>query len=677
MGGFAIKIALLDLNHVTRGVHNNTVPLGLGMIRRYVQTVVDDPVDIRIFKDAERALEAFLSWTPDIAGIAQYAWNSELNLCMAEWIKKQNPKCVVVAGGPNLDSANDSRIAFFQRAPWVDVCIAYDGEIPFASLVQRLLKGQSLEAIKMDPPAGVFAYDQDRHVIMERKEDPAPRLASLDAVGALYAEGGFDDFLIDGYHPFLQTHRGCPFTCAFCHTGDQYYSKMIFLSPEIFRNEMEYLGKRFAGRHDVTLYLANTNMSLFVEDFAIARIIRATQDRYDWPRHINVNSGKDPKKLLEMLSIIRFQPAIALQTLTPAVLKAVNRANLPLSDFMAFQQEVLRRTGSMSATELILCLPGETKESFLETVRKVLNSGVQNVVIYTLMSLNGTPLASKGFKRKFGYDVRHRVVPRQFSIMKGRKVLDTEEVVVATNTMSFEEYIELRCLSFTITVFHGSVELVPLKRVLVEYGVDVARWVFSAHGRLSEFPDIDRLYQDYVQETKSELFPTREALIAFFEQEENWRALCGGAYGDNLLRKYKQRILTHAYKSIVELGISEAQPLLGAVVGEMASAAMLEDMRRYLKTRDVKDIFGELSRAGESRVRLDFDIPLWLGLSDGKRRLGDFYNPKTYVVTFGRRPSETAKDFIRMNKDAELSLQMLYRDGNISDFWPVWSWEGN
>src|SRR3989338_11632070 len=114
---------------------------------------------------------------------------------------------------------------------------------------------------------------------------------------------------------------------------------MLFQSPEIFKLDMEYLGKRFAGMHNVTLYIANTNMSQFKQDFPIAHVIRETQEKYDWPRLINVNSGKDPKKLLEMLSIIKFNPGIALQTLTPTVLSNVRRKNIPFKDFVSFQHE--------------------------------------------------------------------------------------------------------------------------------------------------------------------------------------------------------------------------------------------------------------------------------------------------------------------------------------------------
>lgn len=668
-----LKIALLDLNHTTRGVHTNTAPLGLGVIARYLEKIVDRRVfETRLFKDVDAALEAMQSWRPNVVGIAQYSWNSELNLVVASRAKHDNPGCLVVAGGPNLDLAKRGRREFFRKHLFVDLCIAYDGEIPFAETIRRVMSGEPAGEIRKRPGPGIYAYDPARDDITESAEAP-PRLKSLDELGILYADGFFDSFLDAGFHPFLQTHRGCPFTCSFCHTSDRYYSRMLFLSPDIFRRDMEYLGRRFAGRHEVVLYLANTNMSLFKEDFVIAEVIRDMQKKYDWPVNIFVNSGKDPGKLLEMSSIIRFNPGIALQTLTPSVLKNINRMNIPLEDFISFQHDMIRKTGETSETELILCLPGETKESFLATIRNVLNSGVQNVCVYTLMALKGTPLSSEENARTYGYVVRHRVVPRQFGLVRGKKVLDTEEVIVGTNTMSFEEYVELRCLCFTVSVFFSSVELVPLKRLLMESGVAMADWVFGIHRRLPEFAAIHGYYQAFIRETKEELFPTREALLEFFDRAENWDALCEGRYGDNLLRKYKQLALFHSYKQVLELALSEAQKLLSATGVQDDIERMLEDMKRYLLARDVEAIFGDGDIMGDREERLEYDIPSWLSNPDGSLSLKDFRRACSYKVIFDNNIKEKAKGFMHANKDAVLSLQILFRDGSIRDFWPKWT----
>ena len=391
-----VKIALLDLNHTTRGIHTNTVPLGAGLISKYLKNNLQSAPDIKIFKDPDKALSVLSGWIPDVLGLSQYCWNSELNLHFARLVKEGNPDCLVVAGGPNLDLSSSLRTEFLRKEKYVDICVSYDGEIPFTTIVKRLIGGQTPSEIRKKPVAGSYALDPETYEFVESLE-AAPRLKTLDIFGSLYADGTFDEFLDDGFHPFMQTHRGCPFRCTFCHTSDSYYSRMLFLSTDIFKQDMEYLGQRFAGRDNIVLYLANTNMSLFSEDFEIAHVIREIQEKYNWPRIFNVNSGKNPQKLLDMLSIMDFRPGIAIQTLTPVVLENIKRKNIPFKEFVSFQQKVVKKTGQTSVTELILCLPGETKDSFLETVRAVMNSGIQDIVIFTLMNLKGTPLA---YRRK-------------------------------------------------------------------------------------------------------------------------------------------------------------------------------------------------------------------------------------------------------------------------------------
>ena len=665
-----IKIALLDLNHTTRGIHTNTVPLGVGLISKYLKNNLQPAPDIKIFKDPDKALSVLSGWVPDVLGLSQYCWNSELNLHFARLVKEDNPDCLVVAGGPNLDLSSSLRTEFLRKEKYVDICVSYDGEIPFTTIVKRLIGGQTPSEIRKKPVAGSYALDPETYEFVESFET-APRLKTLDIFGSLYADGTFDEFLDDGFHPFMQTHRGCPFRCAFCHTSNSYYSRMLFLSTDIFKQDMEYLGKRFAGRDNIVLYLANTNMSLFREDFEIAYVIREIQEKYNWPRIFNVNSGKNPQKLLDMLSIIDLRPGIAIQTLTPVVLENIKRKNIPFKEFVSFQQKVVKKTGQTSVTELILCLPGETKDSFLETVRAVMNSGIQDIVIFTLMNLKGTPLATEESAKRYGHVIRHRIVPRQFSEIDGMKIIDTEEVIVGTNTMPFENYLELRGLSFTMTVFFGSAELAPLKRLIIDFGVDVAQWVVNIHEKLIDVPDIFRCYKGFLAETRDELFSTREELLEFYGEEANYEALCKGRLGDNLLRKYKCILLFENYKALLELAISEARKLIQNRINGEEVASSLEDLFRFLLTRDMKYVFDDAYSFEEQDVRLKYDIPAWLS-SDKNLFEGDFLNPCSYNVKLDSNAVKRINDLKEMNKELELSVQILYRDGTIKDFWPKW-----
>jgi len=670
--GKTINIALLDLNHMTLGVHTNTVSLGAGLIAYYLKNNIDCNFDIRIFKNPTKFLNILENWTVDILGITQYSWNSELNLHMAQLVKKKNSNCLVVAGGPNLYLSTEERLDYLRKYNFIDICVSYDGEIPFAAIVSRFVKGENKSDIKRNPSPGTYSLEPERGRLVESR-DPAPRIDSLDIFGSMYSEGFFDELLDEGFHPFLQTHRGCPFRCAYCHTSNDYYSKMIFQSKEYFQRDMEYLAKRFQGRHNVILYLANTNFGLFDEDFEIAEVIREMQEKYDWPRNINVNSGKNPDKLLKLLSILKykFNPAIALQSLTPKVLETIGRKNLAFKDFVSFQRNIIETTGKNTATELILSLPEETKKSFLDTVSRVLDSGVQNIVVYTLMSLRGTPIASFETAQRYKHIIRYRIVPRCFSDIRGIRVFEIEEVVVGTKFMPVEDYDDLRGLALIIAVFASSPELFPVRKFLMERNINIAGWIFDIHRDILGFPSLHFVYKSFMRETKEELFSSKEGLVEFFDNQKNYNLLIQGKLGDNLLRKYKTIMLSVHFKDCLSLALLRLKQIATKHL-ESGMTESIDDLETYLKTRDMGSIFrGNYDHESSRYITLGYDIPTWLAVG-GKKNLENYKGSFSYSVTVTDYMRKRLEDFREINRDSELSLQVIYRDGHTKDFWPLW-----
>ena len=71
--------------------------------------------------------------------------------------------------------------------------------------------------------------------------------------------------------------------------------------------------------------------------------------------------------------------------------------------------------------ELIMGLPGETKQSFIKGLDILLNSNCTAVTIYTLMMLNGTEFKNPSYREQFGYKGKYRIVPLNFGEYDGKK----------------------------------------------------------------------------------------------------------------------------------------------------------------------------------------------------------------------------------------------------------------
>ena len=74
----------------------------------------------------------------------------------------------------------------------------------------------------------------------------------------------------------------------------------------------------------------------------------------------------------------------------------------------------LRKEGRSTKAELIVPLPGETKETFIKGLNNVLNSNTASVTIYTLMMLHGTMFKNPDYRKQYEMEGKFRLVPLNF-----------------------------------------------------------------------------------------------------------------------------------------------------------------------------------------------------------------------------------------------------------------------
>jgi hypothetical protein len=150
----------------------------------------------------------------------------------------------------------------------------------------------------------------------------------------------------------------------------------------------------------------------------------------------------------------------------------------------------------------------------------------------------------------FAFDSRFRVLPKNFGIYGGTKVLDAEEVVVATDTLTFDDYLYARKYALAISVFWNDSWFEDLVQFAERNGVKRSEWIDAIVGAMDAPGAVGTFTDNFIRETTNELFPSREACVDFYSQDDNFARLLDGDIGDNLMYKYRAIASFHLWPDV-------------------------------------------------------------------------------------------------------------------------------
>jgi hypothetical protein len=252
----------------------------------------------------------------------------------------------------------------------------------------------------------------------------------------------------------------------------------------------------------------------------------------------------------------------AVQSLDEDVLRKIKRQTIKLDAYKQLEVH-MRGRGLRSNSDLILGLPGESIATHLHALTTLLDSNIHQMHNFQAMVLKGSEMETVAVREMFGFDTRFRMLPRNFGIFEGQKVFDVEEIVVATDTLPFEDYITCRKWHLVSSVFWNDGWFEPVVRFLRGHGIKNSEWwscLLPAMERGG--PRIRAFLDAFVGETKGELFPTREACEAFCAEPETFAKLERGEYGDNLMYRYRAIASFHLWDEVCAIAMSATSDLL-------------------------------------------------------------------------------------------------------------------
>lgn len=649
----SVTAYLADLRHNYSGVlANDCMPLGVA----YMKAVADRDLPearTRLFAYPDRLVEALRSEPPDVLMLSNYMWNERLSLRFARLAKSVRPETLVVMGGPNIYLEDDRKLDYMRAHPELDIYVLGEGDFLAVEVLRQFLAaGKSKPELgRLEIPSAVYRRPDGELALTRAWE----RRRTIDDIPSPWLSGVLDEFFDGKLAPMIETNRGCPFTCTFCVQGVRWYTKVNYFSKERLREEIDYIARRIQSHSPEMgiLRIADSNYGMFERDVEISTYLGQAQKEYGWPTFIDATTGKNrPERIIKSLeqvngALVLYQ---AVQSLDDDVLRQVRRANIKKEAYEQIMIHV-RGRGLRSLSDLILGLPGETLETHLHNIHELIDAGTDEMHNFQAMMLKGSEMETRASRSQFAFDTRFRVLPKNFGVYADEKAFDMDEIVVATDTLSFDDYVRARKYHLVCSIFTNNSWFDDAIGFVQRFGVKRSEWLDEMARAIEEDQGaVGKLLEAFVRETVGELFPTAEACVAFYSDPANFQKLQDGECGDNLMYKYRALASFFEWSEVARIALFATRRLLVGRGTDRTIAdfeTFWEDFQSFEQLRHAHGRTAEEVLAPRRAV-FSFDISAWVaaGMPDDP---GPFRFPERQEVEF------------RLTEDGDRELRAAFK----------------
>ena len=503
---------------------------------------------------------------------------------------------------------------------------------------------------------------------------PKNRFKNMDEIPSPYLSGLLDNFLNNNYIPSMETRRGCPFRCAYCHTGQEMPKIISTFSVERIKDELSYIQSRVANiSGSRTLAIHDSNWGMYDSDYEIAEYIASLIRQYDWPKNVEISSGKkhhDRSLRIMKLTKNRIPLNLSLQSSNPKTLKVIQRTNLSQKKYMNIVNE-LKKNGQPAQCELIIPMPEETKQSYFDEQKYLIEGGVSTST-YTLMMLKGTLISSNEFREKYKLKTKYRILPKQFGEYCGEKCFEVEEVCVESHMMPYEDYLECRGFSYLAETF-SYINFDIIRRHLKELNISFYAYILYVMKTItSKDVLLSEIYSRFTKEATDELFDSKAAIYDYFYKPENYDKLIRKRRGDNLLRKYLSEFFLLDSSMLFEFTYSILKNIAEEKITPEISESLDAAKQWASHVITINSVFNDETTLNDVVIlNLSYDVQSWYQSSNNSKSLLEYKRPVKYKIFYDHKKingiSYECRDLFGEDKSFQLGKFLSTR--NVTELW--------
>lgn len=346
--------------------YNTTIPLTIKEFDLNIlnETIINDLILLR----------------PDILAFSTYIWSISRIIAVSGAIKACYPDCKIILGGPEV-SFNSEEILL--KNPNIDFIIRGEGEVTFKELLEALIQGKNLEAVK-----GI-TYRSESKV---RRNQERPFIKDLDELPSPFTTGNYKGTASFTYY---EASRGCPSKCAYCLSSVQ--GNVRNHSIERVKADLDWFFQsdfdqiRFADR------TFNYDISRAKE---ILNYIKKGNIR-NKNFHFEIQADFLSQELVELLSDAPkgvFHLEIGVQSTNPKALSTVHR-RFDIEGLKGNVNRLREQTNCYLHLDVLGGLPYDTYDDFCKSLDDVAALKPEDIQISLVKVLRGTPfeyMAQKG-----------------------------------------------------------------------------------------------------------------------------------------------------------------------------------------------------------------------------------------------------------------------------------------